>query len=102
VWVHLKITEWVRQRRFNSQKFLCCIFVDLFFFSFLLLSFQGANILLNDQGEVKLGKMLFTLSAQHCTGVVSMSHSPQRCSSNYSKSARMISTEELNPEHLFI
>lgn len=35
---------------------------------------QGANILINDQGEVKLGRCL-SCSASLCTAVVTMSHS---------------------------
>lgn len=41
-------------------------------------SLQGANILLNDQGEVKLGRWMFALSALLCTSVVRMSHSLQK------------------------
>lgn len=52
------------------------VFVLMFYLAFF--SSQGANILLNDQGEVKLGRWKFALSALHCTGMISMTHSPQK------------------------
>lgn len=74
VWVQLKITEWVKKTFFKYIEE--DVFVLMFYLAFF--SSQGANILLNDQGEVKLGRWKFALSALHCTGMVSMTHSPQK------------------------
>lgn len=65
----LKITEPVKESFCLIRCFCSCVCVDV---CLALCCLQGANILLNDYGEVKLGRWKFAPSALHCISVVNM------------------------------
>lgn len=74
-WVQPKITEWVKV-------FVLPLSVLMFVLTSCL---QGANILLNDHGEVKLGRWM-----SECLPVVKMSHGLQSDGSNTSLLSRWV------------